>query len=77
MLIEEQRRKLALLKKITSVFLNIPVSSSFLPSFPSTDEVSLSDAIPNESDDIVDGGEIISTEDKEDELAPLVSILSE
>ncbi|KAI8326826.1 hypothetical protein EDC96DRAFT_590223 [Choanephora cucurbitarum] len=76
-LIGKQRRKLALLKKITSVFLDIPVSSPFLPSFPSTNEVSLSDAIPNESDDIVDGGEIISIEDKEDELAPLVSILSE
>ncbi|OBZ80432.1 hypothetical protein A0J61_11518, partial [Choanephora cucurbitarum] len=40
------------------------------------DEISVSEAILNESDDIVDGGEISSNEDNEDDLTPLVSALN-
>ncbi|KAI8331824.1 hypothetical protein BD560DRAFT_448025 [Blakeslea trispora] len=82
--------ELQLLKRLTHTFLGMPPSTPSLssplspsaspslvaPSEPSADEVSISESILNESDDIVDGGKISSNEDNEDDLAPLISALN-
>ncbi|OBZ80666.1 hypothetical protein A0J61_11285 [Choanephora cucurbitarum] len=91
LLLKRRKRQLLLLQRLVYTFLGIPPSAPFSLSYPlspsvspslvalsetSADEISVSEAILNESDGIVDGGEISSNEDNEDNLTPLISALN-